>query len=89
MKKSLVKLFRMMKPLPIALSMMICAGCKHYKVISSDRTVHRIKANESFPAPVDGWFVPDARWIEIRDALAERIQTLESAQKSNSPIKKD
>jgi len=46
-------------------------------VISSDKIVRRIKADESFRAPVDGWFVPDARWLEIREAIAERIDELE------------
>ena len=77
MKKSAAKLFTTTKLLPIALSMMICAGCAHYKVISSDKTVRRIKANEPFRSPIDGWFVPDARWLEIRDALADQIDQLE------------
>ena len=63
--------------LPIALSMMTCAGCTHYKVISSDKTVLRIKANEPFRSPIDGWFVPDARWLEIRDAISDRIDELQ------------
>ena len=79
MKKSHVKSFTTTKLLPIALSMMICAGCTHYKVISSDKTVRRIKANEPFTAPIDGWFLPDARWLEIRDALSDKIQQLESS----------
>jgi hypothetical protein len=78
MKKTHVKSFKMMRLLPIAASMMICAGCAHYKVISSDKTVRRMKAAELFRAPVDGWFVPDARWLEIRDAMADRLRELES-----------
>ena len=70
----------MTKLLPIALSMTICAGCTHYKVISSDKIVRRIKADESFRAPIDGWFVPDARWMEIREAIADRINDFESSQ---------
>jgi hypothetical protein len=58
---------------------MICAGCTHYRVISSDKTIHRIRAHDSFSAPVDGWFVPDARWLEIREAIAARIDELETA----------
>ena len=79
MKKFPVKLFAMTKLLPTALLMMTCAGCAHYKVISSDKTVRRIKAHEPFTAPIDGWFVPDARWLELRDALADKIQHLESS----------
>ena len=79
MKKSHAKSFTTTNLLPIALLMMICAGCAHYKVISSDKTVRRIKAHEPFTAPIDGWFVPDARWLELRDALSDKIQQLESA----------
>ena len=68
------------KLLPTALSMTICGGCAHYKVISSDKIVRRIKADEPFRPPIDGWFVPDARWIEIREAIADRINDLESSQ---------
>ena len=81
MNKSPVKFSPMTKMLPIALSMMICAGCTHYKVINSDKVVRRITAEESFRAPVDGWFVPDARWMEIRDAITDRIQQLEHTSK--------
>jgi hypothetical protein len=77
MKKLAAKLFTTTKLMPIALSMAICAGCTHYKVISSDKTVRRIKANEQFRSPIDGWFVPDARWLELRDALTDRIDELE------------
>jgi hypothetical protein len=85
MNKSPVKSFTTTKLGPIALLMMICAGCAHYKVISSDRIVRRIKANEPFRAPIDGWFVPDARWLEIRDALADRIDELESRPANPKP----
>jgi hypothetical protein len=63
--------------------MTICAGCTHYKVISSDKTVHRIKANETFRGPCDGWFVPDGRWVEIREAISERIDQLETTNNLN------
>ena len=66
-----------MKLLPIALSMMIWTGCAHYKVIEADKTVHRLKAHQIFTAPVDGWFVGDARWLELREALADKIEQLE------------
>jgi predicted small secreted protein len=85
MKKTPMKSFTMTRLLPIAASMMICAGCAHYKVISSDRIVHRVKTAELFRAPVDGWFVPDARWLEIRDAMAGRIKELESSTSKPEP----
>ena len=67
----------MTKLLPIAALMMISTGCAHYKVIDADKTVRRVKAQQAFTAPRDGWFVPDARWLELREALAEKIETLE------------
>jgi len=67
----------MTKLLPIALSMLIWTSCAHYKVIDADKTVHRLKARQPFTAPVDGWFVPDARWLELRNALSDKIESLE------------
>jgi len=67
----------MMKLLPISLSMLIWTSCAHYKVIDSDKTVRRLKAHDTFLAPSDGWFVPDARWLELREALADKIESLE------------
>jgi len=46
-------------------------------VIEADKTVRRLKAQQPFTAPVDGWFVPDARWLDLRQALAEKIEALE------------
>jgi len=56
--------------LVLGLSLSLLTGCAHYRVISADKTVRRLKANETFLAPSDGWFVPDARWLELREALA-------------------
>jgi len=71
------KSFKTTKLLPIALSMTIWTSCAHYKVIDADKTVRRLQANEMFRASCNGWFVPDARWLELREALAEKIETLE------------
>src|SRR3954466_1194940 len=73
-----------MKLLPIAAWMMISTGCEHYKVISADRTIHSLRAGETWKAPVDGWFVPDARWLEIRQAIAEKIEELENHDRTNT-----
>src|SRR2546423_14216343 len=61
----------------LGLSLCLLTGCAHYKVISADKTVRRLKAQQLFTAPGDGWFVPDARWLELREALAEKIEGLE------------
>jgi hypothetical protein len=67
----------MTKLLPISLSMLIWTSCAHYKVIDADKTVRRLKAHETFIVPRDGWFVPDARWLEMREAIADKIESLE------------
>ena len=77
--KSPAKSFTTTKLLPIALSMLIWTGCAHYKVIDADKTVRRLKAHDTFKAPVDGWFVPDARWLELREALADKVEALETS----------
>ena len=33
----------------------------------------RVKQNEKFSVPHDGWFVPDATWLDINDALAKKL----------------
>ena len=73
------KFSRMTKLLPIALSTLISTGCAHYKVIEADKTVHRLKAHKDFAPAVDGWFVPDARWLELREALADKLESLEKS----------
>ena len=76
--KSPGKLSAMMKLPPIVLSMLIWTSCAHYRVIDSDKTVRRLKAQQPFIAPSDRWFVPDARWLEIRHAIADKIEELEN-----------
>jgi len=71
------KSFTMTKLVPISLSMLIWTSCAHYKVIDADKTVRRLKAHDTFLAPSDGWFVPDARWLELREALADKLESLE------------
>src|SRR5438552_7324269 len=61
----------------LAIAALAPLGCAHYKVIEADKTVRRVKAHETFTAPVDGWFVSDARWLELREALADKIESLE------------
>lgn len=77
-----------MKPLPkkyltallLALTT-VCAmtstSCTHYKVISSDRQVIPLTANKPFTPTCDGMFVPDATWLEMRQAISDKIETLE------------
>ena len=78
------RLFSAMKPALIVASIMISTGCAHYKVISADRAIHPLRASETWKAPVDGWFVPDARWLEIRQAIADKIEEIESHDRTNT-----
>src|SRR5438477_7219588 len=61
----------------LAIAALAPLGCAHYKVIEADKTVRRLKAQQPFIAPSDGWFVPDARWLELRNALSDKIESLE------------
>ena len=45
----------------------------------ADKAVRRLKAQQAFMPPVDCWFVPDARWLEIREAIADKIESLEKS----------
>lgn len=56
----------------LALTICFCS-CAHVKIIPADKALRRVKANAPFSATVDGWFVPDARWLEINDALAGKL----------------
>jgi hypothetical protein len=54
--------------------LMLSTGCRTVKVISSDQTVHFLKAGDSYVAPTDGLFMPDALYQRYRDAVADKIQ---------------
>ena len=64
----------MMLSLPIAALMIGSSGCASYKVISADRNLIRLRSNQAFTPAVDGWFVPDARWLEINQALSDQLE---------------
>lgn len=49
-------------------------GCAHYAVVSADREVRRLKVGKAFEAPCDGWFVPDATWIDLNTALGVKLE---------------
>ncbi len=50
------------------------SGCASYKIISADRNLIRLRSNQAFTTAVDGWFVPDARWLEINQALSDQLE---------------
>ena len=75
---------RTRKPSPVAMLLLstlaltaILTGCQGTKVvaISADRQAVPLPAGKPYTPAVNGWFVPDARMIEILDALDKaRIQ---------------
>ena len=62
-----------MLTLLIAASLNGCA-MQRYAVLSSDRAVLRLKAGQPFNPEHDGWFVPDATWQELNEALADKLK---------------
>ena len=38
-------------------------------VIPSDKVVKRMEQNKPYTYPINGWFVPDARMVEIMEHL--------------------
>lgn len=71
---------RAMTKTGLMLALMICfCSCAHVKVIPADKALRRVKSGAPFIAPVDGWFVPDARWLEINEALAGKLADTTSA----------
>lgn len=53
----------------VVLMTVLLPGCAHYTVVSQDREVRRLKSHMTFEPPCDGWFVPDATWLELNTAL--------------------
>ncbi|MEI8289817.1 MAG: hypothetical protein WCH99_10115 [Verrucomicrobiota bacterium] len=53
----------------MASSMCLLTGCQSVVVIPKDREAMHLKANETFTAPGPGWFVPDARMLDILNQL--------------------
>jgi hypothetical protein len=68
MKKSLVKQLAGLMLMLSTVSLM--SGCASLIVIPSDKEVTRILKGQI--SPKDGYLVPDARMLEILDAIGER-----------------
>ena len=49
------------------------SGCARYVVIPANLEVKRVTAGKPFQSDFNGWFIPDARMLEIEGALNERI----------------
>lgn len=50
-----------------------CATTARPKIISADRELRRVKAGQPFQSAIDGWFVPDALWLELNEALQREL----------------
>jgi hypothetical protein len=51
-----------------------CTATAKPKIISADREIKRVKAAKPFTSAIDGWFVPDALWMEIGEVLDQAAQ---------------
>jgi hypothetical protein len=67
----------MMSAALMSLWLLTWTGCAHYRVVSQDKTLRRLKAGASVTPAIDGWFVPDALYQEMREAIGNRIESLE------------
>jgi hypothetical protein len=45
-------------------------------VLDANKEILRVRKNETFAVPRDGYFVPDARMLEIGEALNQEILKL-------------
>lgn len=70
----------------LALTGALMTGCARYKVISGDREILRAKRGVALVPAHDGWFIPDATWVDINDALAKKVYN-ETNSNSGNPAK--
>lgn len=54
----------------------LTSGCIRYRILDSNKEILRIQKSEQFVAPRDGYFVPDARMLEIGEALNREVLKL-------------
>lgn len=52
-------------------------------VIPADKVVERMELNKSYTYPVNGWFVPDARMVEIMEYLERDAVKTNKTSKAN------
>jgi len=61
------------------MSLSACKG-PQIQVISSDQTETFVRSNQVFTVPVDGVFMPEARYQRYRRAVADKIQEAQGKQ---------
>ena len=55
-------------------------------VIPADKVVKRMEQNKPYTYPINGWFVPDARMVEIMEYLErEAVKTNKTSQAVTNP----
>jgi hypothetical protein len=55
-------------------------------VIPADKVVKRMELNKPYTYPINGWFVPDARMVEIMEYLErEAVKTNKTSQAVTNP----
>ena len=57
-----------------ALTLMSLSGCKEVVLIGADQAEVFVKSNSVFQVPMDGVFMPQARYQRYRRAVADKIQ---------------
>ena len=65
-------------PLMLALTLTSWSGCREIAVLSANETELFVKSNQVFQVPVDGVFMPSARYQRYRRAVADKIQEEQS-----------
>lgn len=53
----------------VASMITLTSGCQGYRVLDSDKQILRVKKGTKIKAERDGYFVPDARMLQIGEAL--------------------
>lgn len=80
--KTLLGLIRLLQLCTLLTISTYLIGCKTtVRVISADQQETFLKAGQTLTAPVDGVFMPDARYQRYRRVVADKIQAAETPAK--------
>lgn len=70
-------IMRLVLAIAVASMITLTSGCRTYRVLDSDKQILRVKKGERLKAVRDGYFVPDARMLQIGEALNTELLKLE------------
>jgi hypothetical protein len=65
-------------PLTLGMIWMSLSGCKEVVLIGADQAEVFVKSNSVFQVPMDGVFMPQARYQRYRRAVADKIQEVQA-----------